>query len=238
MGLHADVEHERVAGGEDLARLTVGPVEPDVGHARLAAAPLAEPGRPLGGILLAGEQLLVAPDRLAGLAVVLDAALAEQHRAIAHPLERRRRVGDERDRLALLLEAEDPVDALALERLVADREHLVEEQDLRVDVDRDREAEPHVHARGVRADRQVDEALELAELDNLVEPAVDLLLPEPVDRGAEVDVVAAGEVLVEAGAELEQRADPTRRRRGSRSSAGRRRRAAAAGSSCRSRSGP
>ena len=62
----------------------------------------------------------------------------------------------------------------------------------------------------VRADGQVDEAVELAELDNLVEPTVDLLLPQPVDRGAEVDVVAAGEVLVEAGAELQQRADPPR----------------------------
>ena len=106
------------------------------------------------------------------------------------------------------LELEDAVDALALERFVADGEHLVEQQDVGVDVDRDREPEAHVHAGGVRPDRQVDEALELAELDDLVEPAVDLLLPQAVDRRAQVDVVATGEVVVEAGAELEQRADP------------------------------
>ena len=49
--------------------------------------------------------------------------------------------------------------------------------------------------------------LELAELDDLVESAVDLALPQAVDRRAQVDVVAAGEVVVEAGPELEQRAD-------------------------------
>ena len=124
--------------------------------------------------------------------------MAQEQRAIAHPFQRRRRVRDERDGLTLLAKREDAVDALALKGLVADREDLVEEQDLRVHVDGDRETEPHVHARGVRADRQVDEALQLAELDDLVEAAVDLVLLEAVDRRAEVDVVAAGEVLVEA----------------------------------------
>ena len=47
------------------------------------------------------------------------------------------------------LELVDPVEALALERLVADRQHLVDEQHVGVDVHGDREAEAHVHARGV-----------------------------------------------------------------------------------------
>ena len=73
--------------------------------------------------------------------------------------------------------------------------------------DRDREAEPHVHPRRVRAHGQVDEALELGEGDDLVEPLADVAALEPVDRAAEEDVLAAGEVGVEACAELEQRAD-------------------------------
>ena len=45
-------------------------------------------------------------------------------------------VGDEQDRAALALEPLDALEALALERLVADRQHLVDEQDLGLDVDR------------------------------------------------------------------------------------------------------
>jgi hypothetical protein len=48
---------------------------------------------------------------------------------------------------ALALELGDLVQALAGEGLVADGEHLVHEQDVRIDVHRDGEAEPDVHAR-------------------------------------------------------------------------------------------
>ena len=65
----------------------------------------------------------------------------------------------------------DAVEALALERLVADREHLVDEEDVGVDVDGDREPEPHVHARRVVLHLLVDELLELGEVDDLVEDA-------------------------------------------------------------------
>ena len=68
------------------------------------------------------------------------------------------------------------LDAAALELGVADREHLVDEQDVGIDVDRDGEAEPHVHARRVVLHRRVDELLEPGELDDLVEARVELLL--------------------------------------------------------------
>ena len=95
-----------------------------------------QPSRPLRGILLAGKLFLITTDGLARLAVVLDQALPKEQRAIAHPLERRAGVGHERDRLPLLLEVEDPADALALKRLVAHGEDLIEQQDISVDVDR------------------------------------------------------------------------------------------------------
>ena len=60
-------------------------------------------------------------------------------------------------------------EALALERRVADREHLVDEQDLRLEVGGDGEGEPHVHAARVALDRGVEELLDLGELDDLVE---------------------------------------------------------------------
>ena len=115
---------------------------------------------------------------------------------------------DEDDRAAVPVEVEDPVDALALERCVADREDLVEQQDVGVQVRRDREAEPHEHPGRVGANRNVDEVLELRERDDLVEALADVRALQAEDRAVEEDVLAPGEVGMEAGAELEQRADP------------------------------
>ncbi len=64
------------------------------------------------------------------------------------------------------LEPVELVEALLLEGGVADGEHLVDQQDLGVDLDRDREREAHVHAGGVVLQPQVEEVLELGEGDD------------------------------------------------------------------------
>ena len=87
-------------------------------------------------------------------------------------------------------------------------EHLVDEEDVGVDVHGDREPEPHVHARRVVPHLHVDELLELGERHDLVEDARRVLLRQTEDRRVHEDVLAAGELGVEAGAELEQRGQP------------------------------
>ena len=104
-----------------------------------------------------GERLAERADGLAGLGDVDQVAVVEHRGPVAHLADQVGGVGDEEDRAALALELLDPVDALALERLVADRQHLVDEQDVGLDVDGDREAEPGVHARRVVLDLVVDE---------------------------------------------------------------------------------
>ena len=100
-----------------------------------------------------------------------------------------------------------PAEAAALELGVTDREHLVDEQDLRLEVRRDREGEPHVHPARVALHRRVDELLDARELDDLVELRCDLAPLHPEDRAVQVDVLAAGQLRVEAGPDLEQAAD-------------------------------
>ena len=117
-------------------------------------------------------------------------------------------VGDEHERRAGRHPLGDQREALALERLVADGEDLVDQQHVGVEVGDDREAEPQEHARAVGLDRHVDEVAELGEVDDRVDPLLDLLAREAVQRAVQQDVLAAGEVLAEAGAELEQRRDP------------------------------
>ena len=112
-----------------------------------------------------------------------------------------------------------PAEAAPLELGVADREHLVDEQDLRLQVRRDGEREPHVHPARVALDGRVHEALDPGELDDLVEALRDLAALHAEDRAVQVDVLAPGELRMEAGADLEQAPDapadldaPARRR--------------------------
>ena len=100
-------------------------------------------------------------------------------------------MGDEQDGLAATLELGELVEALVGEALVADGEHLVDQQDVGIDVDRHRKAEAHVHARRVGLHRRVDELLHLGELDDLVEAARDLALRETEHDAVDEDVLAA-----------------------------------------------
>ena len=81
------------------------------------------------------------------------------------------RVRHEHDRSPIALEVADPAEAATLERLVADGEDLVHDEDLRVDVNRNGESEPDVHPGRVVPHLHVDERLELGEGDDVVEVA-------------------------------------------------------------------
>jgi hypothetical protein len=101
-----------------------------------------------------------------------------------------------------------PGHALFLEADVADAQHLVDDQHVGIEMGGDREAGPRVHPGGVALDRRVDEFLDPGEIDDRVELAGDLAARHPHDRALQVDVLAAGQVRVEPGGDLDQGADP------------------------------
>ena len=90
------------------------------------------------------------------------------------------------------------------ERGVADGEHLVDEQDVGVDLDRDREGEADVHARGVVLELELLELAQFGEVDHLVVARARLARREAHHDPVEHDVVARGQILVEADAELDE----------------------------------
>ena len=98
---------------------------------------------------------------------------------------------------------------LLLELRVAHGEHLVHDKDLRLEVGRHREGEPHIHAAAVALHRRVEKPVDLGEGHDLIELAFDLQPAHPKDRAVEEDVLAAGEFRVEAGAHLQQAGHPT-----------------------------
>src|SRR4029453_18218529 len=154
------------------------------------------------------EQAAQPLGRLHRVAVVQDPPVVEDDPAAADPGDQVEGVGDEQDGAAALLELGDLVQALALEGLVADGQDLVDEQDVGADVERPGETEGHVLARAVVLDLVVDERLELGEGDDVVEVALGLAAAQAEDGRVQVDVLAAGELAVEAGPQLQQGGDP------------------------------
>ena len=156
--------------------------------------------------------LEIALDRSVRGAVEDELSLLEQDRPGAEAPHRGEVVADEDDGATLLRDVAHLAEALLLELRVADGEHLVDEQDLRLEVRGDGEREPHLHAARVALHRRVEEALDARELDDLVEPARDLRAAHAEDRAVQEDVLAPGELGMEARADLEQRADAAAKR--------------------------
>ena len=171
------------------------------------------PARPsLGGCAVAGlaaeVELQIAVGDLVRLAQVDRVPRSKQQRAVAEALQRAHVVGDEDDRPPAITQVVEHVKALLLEGGVADGQHLVDHQDVGVDLDRHREGQTHVHPRGVVLELEVLELLQLGELDHaLVAPA---RLPggqaehDPVHH----DVVPSRHVGVEADPELDEGREP------------------------------
>src|SRR6266508_587728 len=198
---------ERLAGAVLTPLGAFRILEDELRDASLAAPPLVQARLLLLRILVGGEQPVVERHSLVRIAVELDLAGPQEDRPLAQALDGGRAVRDEDDRAAAALELVDLPEALALEGLVTDREHLVEQNDVGVQVGCEREPQAHVHARGVHAHGKVDEALDLGEGDDLVHPLTDVCAAEAVDGAVQVNVLPPGEIRVKTRPEPEQRAD-------------------------------
>ena len=64
---------------------------------------------------------------------------------------------------------------LTLEEVVSNAEHLIDKQNVRIDMGRNRKTETGVHARRVPLDRSIDELLEPREGDDVIEAPANLI---------------------------------------------------------------
>src|ERR1017187_3932850 len=134
----------------------------------------------------------------------LHAAMVQPQRAITQDLHGLERMGHAKQRLAGAPELHNPLEALAEELLVSDTENLVDDQDVGIHVDGNREGQPHAHARGVSAQRLIDEVADAGELHNAVEPLVHLSPRKPQKRGVDPHVFGARQVSMKSRAQFEQ----------------------------------
>src|SRR5262245_55876111 len=169
---------------------------------------LAVPPRPRVR-LLAGEGLVIEVDDLARRPDRPHATTVEPDRFVAPSLDGRRIVCHEDQRLATLSELGDAIVASLLELLVAHRQHLVDQKNVRIEVDRHREAQARVHPRRIRPHGRVDEVGEPRERHDIIEAGGDLPARQPKHHAVDEDVFAAAEVGVKAGAQLDEGSDAT-----------------------------
>src|ERR1035437_3436672 len=146
----------------------------------------------------------VTADNVPGVTHRLELAVLKPRGLVAHAIDQRHRVRHHDDGGTALAQLEHVVEALALELLIAHGDDLVDDEDLGVDSDGDRETETHVHAAGVDLDGGVDELPDVCEVNDLLHRLLDLALAQPQDRSVQVDVLASRELTVESCAELEQ----------------------------------
>src|SRR5438132_1173170 len=160
-------------------------------------------------LLLLADLLVIRVDDVVRRPLGADMPLIEPDPSLAPSRHRPKIVGNEHDRLLRGAELADLGEAFVLEVLVPDREHLVDEEDVRLEVHRDRESEAHVHAARVRLHGSVEEAADVGKLLYRGHGPVHLLPREAEKRAIEIRVFAAAEIGVESGTDLEQRGDPT-----------------------------
>ena len=142
--------------------------------------------------------------RLLGLPIEDDAALVEHEAAVAQGLHRVHVMAHVDDGLVLLLgDLAHARNALVLEGSVAHGEHLVHDHDIGVQMRGYRKGQAHVHPRGVTFHGRIDEALHLRKGHDVVEDLVYLAPLHAQDGAVHVDVLATGELGMEAGPHLE-----------------------------------
>src|SRR5215467_10515705 len=134
-------------------------------------------------------------------------ALHQQH-AITQRLHGVQVMRDEDDRPTCPSQRAHSIKALLLEAQVADSQHFVQEQNLRLQMGNDRKPQSDVHSGGVPLDRYVDELPDLREVDNTLELSPDLASRHAQDRSIQVYVLPTGQLRMESRPHLDQRRRP------------------------------
>src|SRR5205823_908222 len=113
----------------------------------------------------------------------------QQERAIAELQDPAQVVRHEQHSAPCATDALHPAERTTLEIRVADGQHLVDDQDLGLEMSCYGEREPYVHAARVALYRGVDELPDTGKLDDRIEVPTDFLAVHAENRAVEVDVL-------------------------------------------------
>ena len=161
------------------------------------------PGLQLAQIVLKGQR------HLRGPAPGPDLTVVEPHGFLAQLLDVVHTVGTEQQRVALVQKRLHTANALLLKRLVANRQHLVRNQDIGPDAGGHGKAQAHIHARGIGFDRLVDKIGQFGKGDNLRHQGLGFRALQAQHGRGKIDILPPGVFRVKTRAQLQQRPHPT-----------------------------
>ena len=152
----------------------------------------------IGESVLFGDRLPVA-DRG-------DDAILDEHGTSAVSLDGAHVMGDKNHGLGrILFDLREIIIALALERLVSDRQYLVQHQDVTLCFDGHGERQSDLHTRGIVLELLIHELIKLREIDDVVVHRVDLLTREAQQGTVKVHILPARQFRIESNSKLNER---------------------------------
>ncbi len=109
----------------------------------------------------------------------------------------------EEHRFAGSAKGHQSLSAFLLKFRVPDGQNLVDQENIGLALNSDREGQPHDHAAGVGPQRIVDEFADSGKLNDAVKKIVGLAFREAQQRRVEDQVLRAGEIGMKSGAQFQ-----------------------------------
>src|SRR5713101_3566508 len=159
-------------------------------------------------LCLPGQATMVGLDDLLWIALLPDCSALEPGYLVAPPSDRREIMTHQDQGLPSPLEVRDLFQTFLPKALIADRQDLVDQENVWIGMNRHGESEAHVHPGRVGPDRLVDEGLQFGKSHDLIEPPAHLPLGEAQNDAVDEHVLAAREFGVETCAKLQQPGQP------------------------------
>ena len=113
-------------------------------------------------------------------------------------------MADEQDRLAHLLEFLKLVEAFHLEKDVSDRKCLIDDQNLRIDVDRNRKCQADKHTGTVCLDRLIYKITDVRKIKDILQSGINLCLREADHGTIQINIFNAGVFHIKPGTKFKQ----------------------------------
>src|SRR5215510_5599692 len=123
---------------------------------------------------------------------------------MAHRLDGKQVVRHQQDSNAASRQIPHVIQALSLEPYVPYRQRLIDDQNLRFQMRRHREGEPHIHTTAVTFHRSIQELVNFGEGHDFVELFSDLRPGHSENRAVEIDVFPSGQFRMKSGSDLKQ----------------------------------
>ena len=99
--------------------------------------------------------------------------------------------------------------AFVLEHKVADRQNLITDKDVGLNLGRNGKAKARDHAAGIVFDRHIDKIPQLGKVDDAVEMLLHIGTVMAQHRAVQKDIFPRGQVQIKACAQLDKRRDLT-----------------------------